>query len=30
MPGFGASLTRQEIEAVVAHVRVGLFEHHDG
>jgi len=25
MPGFGASLTEQEIEAVVAHIRVGFF-----
>ena len=26
MPGFGASLSKQEIEAVLAHVRVGFFE----
>ena len=26
MPGFGASLSEQEIEAVLAHVRVGFFE----
>jgi len=25
MPGFGASLTKQEIDAVMAHVRVGFF-----
>ena len=25
MPGFGASLTDREIEAVVAHIRVGFF-----
>lgn len=26
MPGFGASLSEQEIEAVLAYVRVGFFE----
>ena len=25
MPGFGASLTDREIEAVLAHIRVGFF-----
>jgi hypothetical protein len=25
MPGFGASLTEAEIDAVVAHIRVGFF-----
>ncbi len=26
MPGFGSGLTEEEIEAVLAHVRVGFFE----
>ncbi len=26
MPGFGASLTEREVEAVLAYVRVGFFE----
>ncbi len=26
MPGFGASLTEAEIDAVVAHIRVGFFD----
>ena len=26
MPGFGASLSEEEIEAILAHVRVGFFE----
>jgi hypothetical protein len=29
MPGFGASLSEQEIQAVLAHVRVGFFEDFD-